>query len=74
MSFDSDQEPTGDGCPLLHLFLFRSSFVGSGIQTAKPPLVTCIMPTCDRHRFLCRRPVRYFLRQDYLKPGASHRR
>ena len=28
------------------------------------PLVTCIMPTCDRHSFLPE-AIRYFLRQDY---------
>src|SRR5262249_52518557 len=29
------------------------------------PLVTCILPTCDRHSFLPE-AIRYFLRQDYL--------
>jgi glycosyltransferase involved in cell wall biosynthesis len=33
-------------------------------QTPTPPLVTCIMPTCDRHRFVPD-ALRYFLRQDY---------
>ena len=35
-----------------------------GIQTVTPPLATCIMPTCDRQRFVPE-AVRYFLRQDY---------
>jgi glycosyltransferase involved in cell wall biosynthesis len=30
----------------------------------KPPLVTCVMPTCDRHQFVPN-AVRYLLRQDY---------
>ena len=34
------------------------------MRTTTPPLVTCIMPTCDRHLFVPE-AVRYFLRQDY---------
>ena len=62
--FDSDQE-TRQRCRAL-----APSVPASGEprvvapQTSTPPLVTCIMPTCDRHRFVPE-AVRYFLRQDY---------
>jgi glycosyltransferase involved in cell wall biosynthesis len=36
----------------------------SGFDPANGPLVSCIMPTCDR-RFLVPQSIRYFLRQDY---------
>lgn len=39
---------------------------GSRVQSVERslPLVTCIMPTCDRRRFVPQ-AIRYFLRQDY---------
>jgi glycosyltransferase involved in cell wall biosynthesis len=37
---------------------------GVKIQSVTPPLVTCIMPTCDRQPFVPE-AVRHFLRQDY---------
>jgi glycosyltransferase involved in cell wall biosynthesis len=36
----------------------------SEFEPAKGPLVSCIMPTCDR-RFFVPQSIRYFLRQDY---------
>jgi glycosyltransferase involved in cell wall biosynthesis len=36
----------------------------SGFDSAKGPLVSCIMPTCNR-RFFVRQSIGYFLRQDY---------
>lgn len=37
---------------------------GVSVVSETPPLVTCVMPTCDRHQFVPE-AIRYLLRQDY---------
>ncbi len=41
-----------------------TTIAAATLTEGAPPLVTCIMPTCDRHRFVPE-AIRYFLRQDY---------
>ena len=47
-----------------HVARLRTQRLHSSLLRARPPLVSCIMPTCNR-RALVPQAIQYFLRQDY---------
>jgi hypothetical protein len=52
---------------------FYAARSGNAPQRGVAPLASCVMPTFDRRAFVPQ-AVRYFLRQDYPRQGADHRR
>jgi hypothetical protein len=59
----ADSDPSSAPAPVIAQAASRKSPHARALRTGEP-LVSCIMPTCDRRRFVGR-AIRYFLEQDY---------